>query len=182
MKMFIPEIGSRIVLIEDFEFSICEKYDIIEAGVILSIKKISIKMGQSHNNHIEFNVLKCKENKKSKFYGDKIRVSIMDVNDMNFDLIDCNEETKNSMINVLSDIRTKTGGVNDGYRKIESVLLDGKNILAFYPTKSPIVFFKEILLKIKNVERYYSKIMTYDELYAIINKNFRKTKIAIMLE
>ena len=89
MKMFIPEIGTRIILTENFTFYVSDVEKNIDAGVRLSVKKISIKIGRSHENNIIFNVLKCKENKNSPYQGSTIKVNIVDINEMIFEMDKC---------------------------------------------------------------------------------------------
>jgi hypothetical protein len=184
MKMFIPELGTRIVLLEDFTFD--DKYsdeDItLEKGVKISVKRIQIKKGRSYDNHIEFTVLKCKENKFSKHCGEVYQIKLYELTDMEFELETCNDDTKEALIKTLDDIQNHTNGVNYEYRKVESVLLDSKNLLAFSPQQPPMTFFKKAIERMKKREKEFKDVMSYDKLYAIVNKHFRKNKIAELLK
>ncbi len=183
MKMFIPEIGTRIVLIEDFYFTHYSNNDaVLEKGLKLSIKKMVIKKGRSHTNHVEVSVLKCKENKNSQFCSSSVEISIYEFNEMVFDLEDCNSDTKDALIKTLEDIQEYTKGLNTYYKILESILLDSKNIISFSPQQSPIVFFRTIVNRIKKREKEYKDFISYEKLYGIVNKYFRKSKIAELLK
>lgn len=183
MKMFIPEIGTRIVLTEDFYFTEeSDKDGILEKDLKLSIRRIDVKKGRSYTNHVEVTVLKCKENKESLYYGCNICIPIYDFNEMIFELESCNDDTKESLIKTLEDIQNYTNGINVEYRKIESVLLDSKNIISFSPQKPPIVFFRTIITRMEKRKKEYEAIISYEKLYGIVNKHFRKNKIAELLK
>lgn len=184
--MFIPEIGTNIVLTEKFVFTNNNRWssedEILEIGTKLSVKKIVIKSGRSYSNQVQFRVLKCKANKDCKLYNQVIYVGIYDLNEMEFEIVDCNEETKKALLQTMEDIQNFTKGLNSNYRKIESVLLNGKNLISFSPQKPPLSFFRDAVNRLEKRRREYENIMSYDKIYAIVNKNFRKNKIAELLK
>lgn len=181
--MFIPEIGTRLILTEDFYFTHYSDDDaVLEKGLKLSIKRIEVKGGKSHTNHVEFRILKCKENKNSRFCGDTVRIGLYELNEMEFDLEECNTDTKEALIKTMEDIQVYTKGLNADYRKLESVLLDTKNLISFSPQQPPISFFRSIVKRMDKRKLEYIKIIPYEKLYGIVNKYFRKSKIAELLK
>lgn len=181
--MFIPEIGTKIVLLENLTFIPRNRQQTItiEKGLKLSVKKIEIKKGGSLTNNLSFSVLKCKENKLSPHHGNEYSIRLFDLNEMEFELEQCNDDTKIALIKTLEDVQNKLG-LSYGYRKIESVLLDSKNIISFSPQHTPMVFFKKAIERMENRENEYKEVMSYDKLYTIVNKHFRKNKIAELLK
>jgi len=181
MKMFIPEIGTRILLIEDFTFVSNAHSVMLNKGVKLSVKKISIKLGQYYNNCVYFSVLRCKENKDCIYIGEILEINIYELNEMEFEIEGCNDVTKKLALDTLCEIKDSFKYIED-YRKIESVILGGKNLISFSPQQTPTIYYKSVLSRIDKATYEINKYYDSEKLKTILNKYIRKNKINNLLD
>ncbi len=179
MKMFIPEIGTKIILSEDFYFTFNGEDAILKSGMRLVVRKIVIKQGQSHTNHIKFNVPKYKCN-SGDFLGSIISIILYELNDMDFEFEDYNDDTKKLVYDILQDVQNITNGLTNDYKKIESILLNGKNLISFFPHQVPLVLLKSLSNRLEKRRKEVKKI-DYKKILDILNKYIRKTKIEEIL-
>ena len=160
MKLLIPEISSKLKLIKDWDFllyknylntkfvniliplgkfdkqSLCE-FVTIPKDTILNVSKIYIKMGVSSQSSLTFTITK-KDNKKHPLAGAKFWASLNDVNEIEFENLECNTETLQLIQDVYEDLRK-----NYDTSKIDSflsIVLDGKNVNNIRPVIKPDMF------------------------------------------
>ena len=133
MNMFIPEIGTSLKLEEDWSvisYNIdynSVRSELIDGGFIeevkhvdtnhtkyytftlpkgtrLTVKKIELKRGKSNTNGITFYVPKTKQVLK-KIGSLQFKVLLPDLEDMNFELEECNQITLDYVMKFLNDVR-----------------------------------------------------------------------------
>ena len=209
MKMFIPEIGSRITLSEDWlvmtnymdydsenllrdnglltETKRADGMSIyytftIPKGMTLSIKKVNLKRGKSNSNGVQFYVPKPKQI-DSRYATLTFTVLLPDLLDLEFELEDKNEDTFKFAMDFLTVMRTEQGGSSNTYREIEKVLLNHKTMLSFSPQQKIVTFAKSVS---NRFESYDYTGYHYNEEMKEVHKKFntynRRYKISKVLD
>ena len=209
MKMFIPEIGSRITLSEDWmvitnSLDYSSKILLQENGLLtetkrddgyvlyyhftipkdmtLSIKKVNLKRGRSTSNGIEFYIPKPKQPDK-RFGTVTFKVLLPDLDDLEFELAEKDEDTFNFAMDFLSVMREEHGGHTNTYREIEKILLNNKTMLSFSPQQKIATFAKSVSNRFEkyNYDGYhYSKEMK--DIHKKFNTYNRRYKISKVLD
>jgi hypothetical protein len=209
MKMFIPEIGSRITLSEDWmvvtntlDYSsriLLAENDLvtetkredgyvlyynftIPKGTTLSIKQVKLKRGKSMSNGVEFYIPKPKQPDK-RFGTVQFKVLLPDLDDLEFELAEKNEETFNFAMDFLSVLREENGGHTNTYREIEKIILNNKTMLSFSPQQKISSFAKSVS---NRFEKYDYTGYQYNKEMKDIHKKFntynRRYKISKVLD
>lgn len=209
MKMFIPEIGSRITLSDDWmvitnnlDYSsklLLQENDLltetkredgytlyhhftIPKGMTLSIKKVILKRGMSNTNGIEFYIPKPKQ-PDSRFGSISFKVLLPDLEDLEFELAEKNEDTFKFAMDFLTVMREEHGGHTKTYREIEKILLNNKTMLSFSPQQKIDTFSKSVS---NRFEKYNYEGYHYNKEMKVIHKKFntynRRYKINKVLE
>lgn len=185
-QMFIPEIGTKIVLEEDFYFTYNNEETVLTKGMRLHISRIVIKNGKSHTNHVVVAIpANLKINKSNIHCGKRLKISIYEFNEMFFEQLEFNEETKNAMIKTLEDVKILTNGSNtEYYKNVERIILNGKNLVNFSSNENPMVFFRKAVKRLDNdidiLNRRHKD--SYKSVYNILNKHFRQNKISSLFD
>lgn len=204
MKLFVPEIGSKLKITSDWSFILYpesrndkmfkainkpwsyrseERYIItIPKDTILGVDRVYIRKGVSDYSSVTFTIPKDK-NKKNKYAGTRFWAKLSDVNKIEFELLSCNE---NTMVLIRSiDEKTKLLLSSIDQSKFMSNLLGGQTINNIRPQEQPDHF----ILKLKDTlnwfktefinKRYHS---VTDEVYSNLEKEMnmllRQYKIA----
>lgn len=168
MKLFIPEIGTKIKLTADWKFVLYNEYrnrglrDIIlkpynnafsgqniivtiPEDTILTVDRVYIRKGVSDYSSITFNISK-KENPKHIYGGTRFWAKLSDVNNIEFELLSCNEKTMQLII----DIDEKTKKILDSLEQsaFMNMLLDGKTVNNVRPQELPSHFINKLIYTI----------------------------------
>jgi len=204
MKLFIPEIGTKLKLTEDWNFVLYEEYRNekmfkaigktftsnyrsstpptnhivkIPADTILNIDRVYIRKGVSDFSSITFTISK-KENKKHKFAGTRFWVKLSDVNEIHYELVSCNEKTM-ALIHEI-DEKTKMCMESIDQSKFMKLILDGNTVNNVRPQELPSHFINKVISAIKEFNVSKKVVRNYElehELFSFI----RAHKIASFL-
>ena len=148
MKLFIPEIGTKIKLTADWKFVLYNEYRnrglrniilkpfnntysgqniivTIPEDTTLTVDRVYIRKGVSDYSSITFNISK-QANPKHIYAGTRFWAKLSDVNSIEFELLSCNEKTMQLII----DIDEKTKKILDSLEQsaFMNMLLDGKTV------------------------------------------------------
>jgi hypothetical protein len=209
MKMFIPEIGSRLTLSEDW-LVISNEIDwstvrmlnneglltetkredgarlyytfTLPKGTTISIKQVKLKRGKSNLNGVEFYVPKPKQPDK-RFGTAKFKVLLPDLVDLEFELEEKNEDTFEFAMDFLKVMREEYGGSSSTYREIEKILLNHKTMLSFSPQQTITTYSKSVSNRFEKYDYsgyYYKGEMK--EIHRKFNSYNRKYKISKVLD
>lgn len=208
MKLLIPEIGTKLKLIEDWTFLLQSEYRneklfkkleldmnksktrivTIPKDTIMTVDRIYIKKGSNSYSSLTFNIPK-KENKKHPLGGSRFWASLTDVNQIEFEQLECNEETL-EMIQILNnELRDKHN--NHIISEFFSKALGGRNVNNVRPDYTPFILLnkcrkvaKEQFVNYNNGfssshNKYY--IEAYDDIVKLVELKFRKFKIDMLI-
>lgn len=202
MNLFVPDIGTRLKLTENWNVIIQDEYRvnilekmgitserdkkyliIIPKDTILTVKKIYVRQGNATYSSVSFSIKKkdCPNNKLME--GSKFWASLSDVNRLQFELETCNEETLES-ITLLYDNLKKTIPGNP-FNKIVKTIFSNGNIVKLRPQEDGYIFFQDMFSRIEKDLSFKSildKEKLYDEVMLIINKGYRKYKLRSLIE
>lgn len=204
MNINILELGTKIILTEDFKFSYLKIHTsyawnsdiynywesfrigdevILPKDTVLILKKYEIKRGRSHSNHCVFSVHKTK-NTEQKFISATINIWIQELPEMIFEKISPNIETKNFLFSVLdhpSIIETYGNFNNTKYKSVESIVLNSKNKMNFSTSQDLAVYYRSLEKRINTILEYKYSDIDYKPLLAIVEGEYRKLKIRNLL-
>lgn len=206
MKLFMPEIGSKLRLTEDWKFILYSEYRnkklltavgkpfsyhsnnqnyivTIPEGTVLTIDRVYIHKGVSAYSSVTFNIPK-KENPRHKFAGTRFWAKLSDVNNIEFELLSCNEKT----MELIREIDDKTKVVLDSLEQsgFMNMLLDGKTVNNVRPQEIPSHFINKLVetldkfIAIKG--NHGNKEKTNEELRKVLASYIRAHKIASFID
>ncbi len=198
MNLFIPEIGTKLILTEDSNVVLYKDTKnnnlahalsldpekntdiIIPAGTIMTIRGFYLKQAYSHKSSVVFSIAKnCSPNKK--FHGQSFRLMLSDVNNIEYKLSDCDEILLKDLKWCMESIK-KIAPYLDLYRYVESLLFDTKNINTFREMGEGREFYETAIKKLEtccyslNHDRDF-----FEKCLKIFTPKLRKYKIAALL-
>ncbi len=206
MNLYTPEIGAKLILSEDWSMILYDEYRndalfkafnlqrgkthnnkknqliVIPKDTILTVRRVYIRQGLSAYSSITFSIAK-KESPNKDLWGVRFWSSLNDVNQIKFELKECNEDVLKTVEECLILIKDKAPYPNM-YREIESALLEGKTINTFRPIEEGFIFFRKAVERLKELSNDYNSDddpIIYSDALKIVNTTFRKYKIAKML-
>ncbi|MFM2394619.1 MAG: hypothetical protein RLZZ546_2601 [Bacteroidota bacterium] len=213
MILFIPDIGSKIHLTKDWTFVLYDEYRnsnvfqklglnrggntviTIPKGTVLTTKRIYIKQNSPQYSSITFSIAK-KDSVDKRLWSAKFWVSLNDANKIEFELSECNEELRKSIVDWLFEAKQHVGST---YNQIEALIIENKSLTKFRPLEDGYSFYMTVISKLKNkIEEYKNyiaeprnQIYTYgfnksieamEKTLEISSKYFRKFKINKFVE
>src|SRR6478735_3392468 len=127
-KLYIPELGSKIILTKDWKFNLVYEYRnlslydklnlqknnhdvIIPKDTVLSIQRIYIRKGASQYSSITFGITK-QDNKNNILAGAKFFASLIDVNNIEYKLPENNEVLYTELKEAFKKIKIELDDVN----------------------------------------------------------------------
>lgn len=179
--MLIPELGTHIILLEDFTFTNDNNEVIFNKGMVLSIMKFDIKNGRSNKNNVVIRVLKLVANKNSIFYNQRVKIPLCEFNEMEFEFKDYNKDTKEHMGIILDSVKEFYPYESDQYREVEKALLNGKNMGNFQPHQMIGVFLKSCYERLERDKSYLNRRFDYPMISGMIMTYLRKMRIGKLL-
>jgi hypothetical protein len=214
-KITIPEIGSKLKLTKDWCFRISHSKDnesffqifdksykfsygvttgsleaIIPKGTILSIDRLNISRGSGIYNSIKFSIPK-RINNNSLFGGTKFYATLSDSNNIEFELIDCNQQTLDLATSINKSILKLTdGNIRKAEIFIKAIIGATTGIKSFRPQETPTVFLKKAIAKLNKIKHnyyyYYNNQSEFEniktELISTLEADLRKLKIQNVVE
>lgn len=206
MNLYVPELGSKLILTEDWSAILYDEYRnnklftnlgltqgtwqnpknhliTFPKGTILTPRRVYIRQGASQYSSITFSIAK-KESPDKRYWGVRFWVSLNDANEIKFELSECNEELRKSVDDCLYDI--KQHGAY--YNEIETLILEKKTVNTFRPVEEGYSFYmkaigrvQEELNKYKEQQAANSKQQTNNSIINNINfqyyRNYDYTSI-----
>lgn len=215
MKLFLPEIGNRLVLTKDWEFvlywerrnaklmeKLGHKFEYIwthrpntngtkkrnflvtiPAGTVMGVDRIYIRRGVSDFSSVTFTIPKA-ENKKHPYAGVRFWASLSDVNQIDYELLTCNEAT-------LGDLRR----INDELKKeipdpqthsyFMGVILGGKTLNMIRPQENTITYIREASKRITELGEGDKRMKTnegFEKVREFLGLEYRKLKVKELVE
>ena len=199
MNLFIPEIGTKLKLTNSWNFNLFNEYrnssflkfidpynKIVDSvkvtmptDTILSVDRIYIRKGVSGYSSITFNISKL-DNKKHPLAGYRFLVKLSDANNIEFELLNCNEESL-SLIKQI-DSRTKENLSAKTQSKFMKLFLVNKTVNNIRPSELPSFYIDKIVYLIGEYRKDsmllgYDIHMTPDKLEEILIPFIRMYKI-----
>lgn len=205
MQIFIPEIGSKLKLINDFKFTLyndinrkdentnfikklglsIEKNNIIilPKDTILTIKKYNIKVGYSHHSRIYVRINKnCSNNillESSNFW-----IALNEINKLEFEFLESNSELVENLYLILNELRNNM--CLENFRLLESFILERKNIATFVSNDNTFDYLNKKINKMEDIlnlkKKYWFSTDLYKENFkfalSVLSKYVRKLKIS----
>lgn len=179
MNLFLPEIGSKLKLTSDWTFVLYYEYRNssmfkilntdtktsivrIPKDTILNIDRIYIRKGVSAYSSVTFTIPKV-INKKHPLGGSRFWAKLSDVNNIEFELLSCNEKTLELIKNIDDKTKILLNSIQQSY--FMKLLLDGKTINNIRPQESPEHFIMKLNMVINNFKSKYPSItcdLTYE--------------------
>ena len=194
MNLFIPDIGTRLKLTEDWKFvlqpehrneklfknlgrSYSEQKKLlvtIPKETILTVRRLYIKQGQAAFSSVTFTITKksCPNNRNlesSKFWS-----SIGDVNRIQFELGECDEETLESITSLYDNLKELVP--LHQFNKISKIMFEHANLVKIRPQVDGFIYYTDLYDRIENgekIKRWIKDENIYESV--IISINCRST-------
>ncbi len=215
MNLFVPDVGAKIVLSENWDLILYDEYRneslfknlgftrggyqsqknhqiTIPKDTILTVKRVYIRQGLSQYSSLTFAIAK-KDSPDKRFCGVRFWASLNDVNQIKFDLKECNEDLLKAVDNCLYDIKEKHSQPHT-YKEIESLIIESGNVNTFRPIEDGYTYFRKAVNRVKErlnivvnnpTTYHYSHSLTtetLEDVLRIMNVYFRKFKISKMIQ
>ena len=203
MNLFIPDIGSRLKLTEDWKFILQPEYRneklfknlgksysdqkkylvTIPKETVLTVKRVYIRQGQSAYSSVTFGITKksCPNNKNlesSKFWA-----SLGDVNRLKFELEDCNEETLESITALYDNLKEYVP--LHLFNHVSKLMFENANLVKVRPQDDGFIYYTDLYTRIGNGEllkKWIKDDNLYESIMASINTHYRQFKIRSLIE
>lgn len=210
MKLFLPEIGNRLVLTKDWEFvlywesrnaKLIEKmgfkYEHIWShkqnshkkqnflvtmpiGTVLSVDRIYIRKGNAGFSSVSFRIPKV-ENKKHTFSGVRFWASLSDVNQIEFDLLTCNEETLNDLRRINDELKKEIIDPQ-AHNYFMNIVLGGKTLNMIRPQENTITYLREATKRLYETDPRMGMIENYGKVREFLGLEYRKLKVKELID
>jgi hypothetical protein len=216
MNLFVPDVGAKLVLKENWDLILYDEYRnesliknlgftrgsygqtdrnhliTIPKDTILTVKRVYIRQGLSQYSSLTFAISK-KDSPDKRFCGVRFWASLNDVNQIKFELKECNEDLLKAIDSCLYDIKEKYS-LPHTYKEIESLIIESGNVNTFRPIEDGYTYFRKAVNRVKErinvivnnpTTYHYSHSLsteTLEDVLRIMNVYFRKFKIAKMIE
>lgn len=192
MNLFVPEIGSKLKLTSDWTFVLYYEYRNnsmfkilnidtktsivrIPKDTILNVDRIYIRKGVSAYSSVTFTIPKV-INKKHPLGGSRFWAKLSDVNNIEFELLSCNEKTLELIKNIDDKTKILLSSTQQSY--FMKLLLDGKTINNIRPQESPEHFIMKLNVDINKFKSKHPSITC--DLTFEMEKLLRKYKLELL--
>lgn len=198
MKLFIPEIGNRLILTKDWEFTLYWEYRnskmldklgkefsfhskaknynvVIPAGTILGVDRIYIRKGVSNFSSVTFTIPKV-ENKKNSLSGTRFWASLSDVNKIEFELLTCNEDTLSNLRKINDDLK-KLIVEPQQHSYFMKVLLNGKTLNMIRPQEDINTYLREANNRLSEIKVASHMKENFKKVHEYLGLEYRKVKL-----
>jgi hypothetical protein len=177
MQLYIPTVGTKFKLIEDFSYyvdyysyvSYCDYFNInfepkTETNKLITIPKDTILTVSAINNKkynlINYMILKISKSKKLNQDEFTFRILISDVSNMNIDFLPCNDETFNIIKDL--DLKSKMFLSYESQNIFMKIVLNGKTITTVCPQQTPDNFLRTLMNKYEKMINNETKLPKSD--------------------
>lgn len=196
MKLYVPEIGTKLVLRKPWKFVLHNEYrntKLIEAfginkqtsndkylvtlpvDTVLTVKRIYIRQGVSTYSSLTFSITKGNCPNNSKLEKTKFWASLNDVYNIDFEFYECDVETKKTILSLYDELKEKYS--THEMKKMTKIIFEKEAVLSLSPQIDPHTWFVNMFNRIKG-----TFIENDSTLYSILNNHYRKYKIQDLVE